>query len=87
MFSFIRQVGDVQETNAITEVFCQNRLSPLLIGSVKSNCGHTEPTSGLVSIAKAIFTFETSLIPPNINYKTPNPNISGLVEGKLKVGE
>ncbi|XP_008484342.1 fatty acid synthase-like, partial [Diaphorina citri] len=78
-------VGDVQETNAITEIFCQNRSSPLLIGSVKSNCGHTEPTSGLVSIAKATFTFETGLLPPNINYRTPNPNISGLMEGKLKV--
>ncbi|KAI5709648.1 hypothetical protein M8J75_001994 [Diaphorina citri] len=78
-------VGDVQETNAITEIFCQNRSSPLLIGSVKSNCGHTEPTSGLVSIAKATFTFETGLLPPNINYRTPNPNISGLMEGKLRV--
>uniref|UniRef100_A0A8D8XXN1 Fatty acid synthase n=1 Tax=Cacopsylla melanoneura TaxID=428564 RepID=A0A8D8XXN1_9HEMI len=78
-------VGDVQETNAITEVFCTKRSTPLLIGSVKSNCGHTEPTSGLVSIAKATFTFETGLLPPNINYHTPNPNIKGLTEGKLKV--
>lgn len=46
------KVGDPQETNAVTEVFCQNRTTPLLVGSVKSNMGHAEPASGLASICK-----------------------------------
>ena len=37
------KVGDVQECAAIDEVMCKNRQKPLLIGSVKSNCGHAEP--------------------------------------------
>jgi len=46
------KVGDVQEVNAIQDVFCRNRETPLMIGSVKSNLGHGEPASGLSQIAK-----------------------------------
>lgn len=49
-------VGDPQELSAIEQVFCKNRTSPLKIGSVKSNLGHTEPASGFCSIAKVCFT-------------------------------
>lgn len=45
-------VGDPEELNAIDKVFCQNRTTPLKIGSIKSNMGHTEPASGLCSVAK-----------------------------------
>lgn len=45
-------VGDPEEINAINEVFCKGRDTPLRIGSVKSNMGHTEPVSGLCSVAK-----------------------------------
>jgi len=46
------KAGDVQEVNAIDNVFCKNRETPLMIGSVKSNLGHAEPASGLTQIAK-----------------------------------
>jgi len=46
------KAGDVQEVNAIDNVFCKNRETPLMIGSVKSNLGHNEPASGLTQIAK-----------------------------------
>lgn len=55
------------------------------IGSIKSNLGHTEPTSGLCSVAKLILSYETSLIMPNINFKTPRPDIEGLQNGQLVV--
>lgn len=50
------KVGDPEEANAVTEVFCngRKRQNPLLIGSVKSNMGHSEPTSGLASVAKVL---------------------------------
>ncbi|XP_050427979.1 fatty acid synthase-like [Adelges cooleyi] len=78
-------VGDRQELNAISDVFCVGRTSPLLIGSVKSNVGHTEPVSGLVSIAKVIYALETGVIPANINFETLNHNIPKLVSGELEV--
>lgn len=46
------QAGDPQEVGALAEVFCCGRSSPLMIGSVKSNMGHSEPASGLCSIIK-----------------------------------
>lgn len=40
------KAGDPEEVNAITDMFCKDRKTPLLIGSVKSNLGHAEPASG-----------------------------------------
>jgi len=46
------KVGDIQEINAIHDVLCRNRETPLMIGSIKSNLGHGETASGLSQIAK-----------------------------------
>jgi fatty acid synthase len=46
------RAGDPQEINAIHNVLCQNRKTPLMVGSVKSNLGHAEPASGFTQIAK-----------------------------------
>ena len=42
------KVGDPQEVNNIAKIFCENREGPLLLGSVKSNIGHTEATAGSI---------------------------------------
>lgn len=76
--------GDPEEARAIAKVYCENRDQPLLIGSVKSNLGHAEGVSGLCSLAKVICTFENELLPKNLHYHKPNPNIQPLVEGRLK---
>ena len=47
------KAGDPQELNSIVDVFCgQGRAEPLLIGSTKSNMGHPEPASGMVSFLR-----------------------------------
>lgn len=46
------KVGDPEEINAIDQVFTKGRSNPLKVGSIKSNLGHTEPASGVCSIAK-----------------------------------
>uniref|UniRef100_A0A1A9Z5Z9 Fatty acid synthase n=1 Tax=Glossina pallidipes TaxID=7398 RepID=A0A1A9Z5Z9_GLOPL len=79
------KVGDPQEVNSITDFFCKNRKSPLLVGSVKSNMGHSEPSSGLCSIAKVLLAMEQNVLPPNLHYKNPNPDLYGLLDGRLKV--
>lgn len=78
-------VGDPEECKAICEIFCQNRKEPLLIGSVKSNLGHTEAMSGICSVVKSILALETNLIAPNINYEDARDDIIGLKDGYLKV--
>jgi len=49
------KAGDPEELQAIQNIFCKDRPIPLLIGSVKSNLGHSEAVSGLCQITKVIF--------------------------------
>ncbi|CAG7816374.1 unnamed protein product, partial [Allacma fusca] len=79
------KVGDPQEMKAVTNVFCDGRETPLLIGSIKSNMGHPEGTSGLCAIAKIILSNATGVIPANLHYNNPSPDIPGLHDGRLKV--
>ncbi|KAG5679912.1 hypothetical protein PVAND_009448 [Polypedilum vanderplanki] len=77
--------GDPEECKAISEIFCKDVKKPKLIGSIKSNLGHTEASSGLCSIVKVITIFENGKIPPNINYNSPRIDIPSLHNGQLKV--
>ncbi|XP_050425474.1 fatty acid synthase [Adelges cooleyi] len=79
------KVGDPEEVKALENVFCPGRKEPLLIGSVKSNIGHSEPASGLCSVAKVIIAMETGYIPPNINFNTPREDISSFFNGRISV--
>ncbi|KAK6640571.1 hypothetical protein RUM44_012267 [Polyplax serrata] len=79
------KVGDPEECNTLDKIFCEGRKGPLLIGSIKSNIGHTEPASGLCSITKAIIAMESGYIPPNLHFKVPREGIPAFVEGRLKV--
>ncbi|XP_067204115.1 fatty acid synthase-like [Linepithema humile] len=84
------KVGDLEEINAIRSasmhnVLCQNRKTPLMVGSVKSNLGHAEPASGITQIAKVIIAFETGFVPPNINFTSPRNDIDALMDGSIRV--
>ncbi|XP_047538483.1 fatty acid synthase [Vanessa atalanta] len=79
------KVGDPEELKAIDEIFCTGRSEPLMIGSIKSNLGHSEPASGLCSIAKLCIAYTTGYIPPNLNFQVPREGVPALMEGKLKV--
>lgn len=79
------QVGDPEECRALDHVFCTNRDKPLLVGSIKSNIGHSEATSGACSIVKMILAFESGLVPPNLNFVKAKNDIPALVENRLVV--
>lgn len=80
------KVGDPQEMSAISNVFCgEGRKEPLLIGSVKSNMGHSEGASGICSFAKVILSMETGTIPGNLHFNEPNPGIPSLNDGSIQV--
>ena len=79
------KVGDPQEVNSIADLFCKKRRKPLLLGSVKSNMGHSEPASGLCSIAKMLIAMEAGIIPGNLHFKNPNPDIPALSDGRIQV--
>ncbi|KAL8335898.1 hypothetical protein RB598_009873 [Gaeumannomyces tritici] len=66
--------GDPIETSAVARVF-GSKERELYIGSVKPNLGHSEGASGLTSIIKVVMALENRVIPPNIKFSKPNPNI------------
>ncbi|KAK2034990.1 beta-ketoacyl synthase domain-containing protein [Colletotrichum zoysiae] len=74
-------IGDPLEVSAVAKIWGENGI---YIGSVKPNIGHGEGASGLSSIIKMVLALENSTIPPNINFKTPNPRIPWK-SAKLKV--
>lgn len=78
-------VGDPEECIALDNVFCKKRKNPLLVGSVKSNVGHSESSSGVCSIAKVILAFERCEVAPNINFVANRKGVKALEEGRLKV--
>lgn len=71
-------LGDPIEINALTEVFANshNLDKPLLIGSIKTNCGHLESASGLLGLLKVILSMNHDLLPANIHFKKINPMIN-----------
>ena len=76
--------GDNAEIAAIVDSLCEKRESPLYIGSLKSNIGHLESSSGLAGLLKAVLVLEKGLIPPNADFGVPKPELK-LSERKMKV--
>lgn len=79
------KVGDPQEVNSIADFFCKDRKTPLLVGSVKTNMGHSEPAAALASIVKILLAMNCEKLPANLHFKNPNPNIPALMDGRIQV--
>ncbi|CAH1244815.1 FASN [Branchiostoma lanceolatum] len=68
-------VGDPIEAQAIGNTFGPHRVSPLKIGSNKSNFGHMECASGIVGVIKTALMLDRRTLCPSINYTSPHPQI------------
>jgi acyl transferase domain-containing protein/acyl carrier protein len=68
-------LGDPIEVNALGAVFAK-RSRPLLIGSVKSNIGHSEAAAGVACLIKTVLAIHYREIPPHLNLRNPNPYIA-----------
>ncbi|KAI2787681.1 Highly reducing polyketide synthase sdnO [Penicillium oxalicum] len=80
------QAGDNAEISSINQVFCEDteRKSDIYVGSVKSNIGHLEASSGIAGLIKGIMIVKKGMIPPNIDLETPKPSLK-LDERKIKI--
>ncbi|KAL4963693.1 type I polyketide synthase [Aspergillus stella-maris] len=74
--------GDTAEMTAVANVFPKG----IHVGSVKPNFGHSEGTSGITSLMKAVVSLERKTLLPHIHMLEPNPKIpfesAGLVVPK-----
>ncbi|KAH6611527.1 polyketide synthase [Trichoderma cornu-damae] len=67
--------GDNCEATAFSKAFCSDRPDKLLIGSVKSNLGHTECVSGLAGLVKVLLMLERGGIVPTPTFVVANPRL------------
>ena len=70
-------VGDVVEHQSMAEVFGASGASPgsIALGSVKSNIGHLKGAAGAAGMFKTVMSLHEKVIPPSLNFRSPNPNI------------
>ena len=68
------KLGDPIEAGALTKIYGEARRnkSPLMIGSAKSNIGHTEAGSGMAAMIKVLMSMDHDEIPGNLNFNNPN---------------
>ncbi|KAK7955014.1 polyketide synthase [Apiospora saccharicola] len=69
--------GDPLEVAGLASVFAPSRPveKPLIIGSIKSNVGHSESAAGLSGLIKTVLTVERGVIPGTPTFIKPTPRI------------
>lgn len=71
-------LGDPIEINALDQIYgeAHSRENPLLVGTVKTNIGHTEAAAGVAGLIKVILSLQHKKIPPHVHFEQPNPNLN-----------
>lgn len=69
-------LGDPIEFEALRQVFGPRAQGQeLLLGSVKSNIGHTEAAAGIAGVIKVILALQHRRLPASLHFATPNRHI------------
>ncbi|KAJ8711408.1 hypothetical protein PYW07_008650 [Mythimna separata] len=77
--------ADKVELQTIEEVFCNDRESPLMVGSVMSNIGYNEAASGITAITKVLLGYHTGQLAANLHCNNPRQDVVALREGRIRV--
>ena len=67
--------GDSIELEALKQAFATDIKGFCGIGSVKTNIGHLDAAAGIAGLIKTVLALKHRLIPPSINFETPNPHL------------
>lgn len=80
------KAGDPVETRALAATVSRSRApgSPLWVGSVKTNIGHTEGAAGAAGVMKTALALHHRQLPPSLHVEAPNPAIPW-EEGQLAI--
>jgi acyl transferase domain-containing protein/acyl carrier protein len=71
-------LGDPIEFRALKNTYCaaRDRHRPLLVGSAKTNIGHTEAAAGMAGLIKLVLSLQHRKIPAHLHFQHPNPYIA-----------
>ncbi|MFI1801198.1 SDR family NAD(P)-dependent oxidoreductase [Streptomyces sp. NPDC020379] len=76
--------GDPVEYTSVNAVYGRGQ-GRCALGSVKTNFGHSEPTSGIAGLIKAVWAVREGIVPANVNFRAWNPAIALDEESRLFV--
>ena len=68
-------IGDAIEVRALSEAFGPGAPERCVLGSVKSNIGHTDAAAGVLGLIKVVLSLRHGLIPGTAHFRRPNPHL------------
>lgn len=79
-------VGDPAEYDGIRKALGgSTRLDTLYLSSVKGQIGHTEFSSGVLSLLKLLLMINERSIPPQVSFTSVNPSLNAVPEDKIEI--
>ncbi|MBQ9708555.1 MAG: beta-ketoacyl-[Firmicutes bacterium] len=67
-------VGDIAEVTAIKTLFGDSKENVPPVSSTKGNTGHLMGAGGVTEVIACIKAIENGMLPPTLNYQTPDPD-------------